>query len=123
MHANSLRIDFETWASWHERKKLLKVAFPVATGPNIEISQPAIHVQSLKCAEDGSGDVILRLIDLYGARGVTKISLMPGVDFKNATYTNMLEDARNALEIVNGAVFVSYKPFEIITLHFKPNKP
>lgn len=29
LHANSPRVDFETWVDWHEKERLLKVAFPV----------------------------------------------------------------------------------------------
>ncbi|MFD1177619.1 alpha-mannosidase [Paenibacillus puldeungensis] len=29
LYANSPRVDFETWMDWHEKEKLLKVAFPV----------------------------------------------------------------------------------------------
>ena len=68
-------------------------------------------LDSIKRAED-SGDVVLRLYEPYGGRGVARVN-MPCT---SARLANLLEDDGEALEIEGGAIVVPFRPREVITV-------
>jgi len=89
-----------------------------ARGANLEISSPALHLQSLKCAEDDSGDLVLRLAELHGSRGTARIRLVPGLEWKSVRRTDMLERSLTDGQLAGGEVEADYRPYEIVTLRF-----
>jgi len=88
------------------------------TGANLKISSDALHIQSLKGAEDGSGDLILRLIELRGSRGTARVELIPGRNWRSIVETDLLErPTRDAIRD-GKVVIIRYRPNGIITLRF-----
>jgi len=83
----------------------------------MEISTPALHVQSLKMDEDGKGDVVLRLIELYGSHGTATVR--PNFAFKSAAFCDLLERPTAAARASSGAVKVAYRPYQLFTLRFR----
>lgn len=80
----------------------------------LTVSSPALKLQAMKQAEDGSGDILLRFAEIYGSRGVA--SLHPGFPFRNAALCNMLEEPEVDLEQQAGSVSLPYAPNQILTL-------
>ena len=80
----------------------------------LDISGPAAVLESVKLAEDGSGDMILRLYESMG--GARDVTLRPLFPFKAARVCSLAEEPGEALEISDGALKLSFRPFEIVTL-------
>ncbi|WP_294181746.1 glycoside hydrolase family 38 C-terminal domain-containing protein [uncultured Schumannella sp.] len=92
-------------------------AAPVA--PLVSLSTPAIVVEAVKLAEDRSGDVIVRLYEAHG--GTARGDLRTGFAWGEVTETDLLErsvDARAVTGSADGAVALTLRPFQLVTLRF-----
>jgi alpha-mannosidase len=93
-------------------------AVPVA--PLVEVSDPAVVVESVKLADDRSGDVIVRLYESLGGRARVRVSA--SFDLAAVRVCDLLEredDAVAALAPVSfagAAAELSLSPFQIVTL-------
>ena len=67
-----------------------------------------------KLAEDGSGDLVLRLYESLGSAARCALSI--GLPAAGAAETDLLEAPRGALELREGRVELDFRPFEIKTL-------
>lgn len=88
-----------------------------AVAPIVQADADGVLVEAVKLAEDGSGDVVVRLYESVGARAVG--TLRAGFDFDDVLRTDLLErtiDPQPAL--VDGGVRLDLRPFEIVTLRF-----
>ena len=75
-----------------------------------------VLIETVKLAEDRSGDIIVRL---YEAKGNTTFcNLTTAFNVKSITETNMLEEETGTVEYNNGLT-LKFKPFEIKTLRIK----
>ena len=82
----------------------------------MHIDTRAVKCFALKFDEDGKGDVIVRLAELYGSHGVA--SVRPAFTFRQAFYCDTLERRIGEAEICDGAVKASFRPYQIQTLRF-----
>jgi len=76
-----------------------------------------VIVETVKPAEDGSGDLVLRLYE--AVHNTTQCSLTIGIPFRKAFETNMLEGNGKELKAKNGSIHLKFRPFEIKTLRLK----
>lgn len=77
------------------------------------LSESNIVCEAVKHAEDVEGAYVLRLYECE--RSATNCTLtLPGA--KKVTLTNMLEEAAEELKLTDGAVSLSFRPFEIKTI-------
>jgi alpha-mannosidase len=80
----------------------------------------AVVVETVKLAEDRSGDVVVRLYESLGGRAVT--TLRPGFTAGAVTETDLLErpllDAPPRPLTPEGTVPLRLRPFQILTLRF-----
>jgi len=95
----------------------LRGANPVA--PIVAVDAPGVLVEAVKLAEDGSGDVVLRLYESLGTRSAGTVR--PGFGYADVQRTDLLErsigpDPETADD---GAVAIAVRPFEILTLRFR----
>lgn len=91
-------------------------ARPVA--PIVDASGPGVVVEAVKLAEDGSGDLVVRLYESLGDRVCG--TLRPGFGFDQVLTTDLLErtiDPEPELT-EDGVVRLTLRPFEILTLRF-----
>ncbi len=81
----------------------------------MELSEDNIFVDTLKPAEDGSGDLIVRL---YEGRKADTVCRMECVDMvESVTLCDMLENPQENVPLSeNGWLFLHFTPFEIKTL-------
>ena len=90
----------------------------------VSSSNPGVVIESIKAAEDGSGDLIVRLYESRGARGSSTITFDRPVG--HVEITNLLEepfqlgdealDAVSVAPIDSASVRVELRPFRILTL-------
>lgn len=92
-----------------------------AVAPIVRSDAPSIVVESVKLAEDRSGDVIVRLYEARGARATGTVT----ADFATAgiAETDLLERiAEESTALVGaegGAATLHLRPFQLVTLRFR----
>lgn len=83
----------------------------------MNISENNIIIDTVKFAEDGSGDIIIRM---YECQGTTINAFLDmGFEVKEAYITNMLEQNLTKLDVSGNEIRLRFKAFEIITLKVK----
>ncbi|MHA6759138.1 alpha-mannosidase [Streptacidiphilus sp. PAMC 29251] len=96
---------------------LRRGASPAA--PLVRIDGPGAVVESVKLADDASGDVIVRLYESLGGRaGLTLSTAFP---LAAATLTDLLERPTEALTPSGNALALALRPFQIITVRLTPD--
>ncbi|MGC5165808.1 alpha-mannosidase [Luteimicrobium sp. DT211] len=88
--------------------------------PLVSVADPAgaVVVESVKLAEDRSGDVVVRLYESLG--GHARATVAPGFETSGAVRTDLLErplDDGRTTEVTL-AEPIAFRPFEIVTLRF-----
>jgi alpha-mannosidase len=89
--------------------------------PLFAVDNPALVIEAVKLAEDGSGDVVVRLYESLGQRSAGVLTAdFPVTDVQA---TDLLERAIDAPGVSAGAgeqsVELSLRPFQLVTLRFK----
>ena len=74
----------------------------------------SVYIDTVKPAEDGSGDVILRLYE--SKRGDTACNLSVDLPVQAAWLCDMLENKLEALPISDGEIALRFHPFEVETI-------
>ena len=92
--------------------------------PLVTVDNDAVVVTAVKLADDRSGDVVVRLYEAHGARlGAT---LTPGFPLASVVATDLLErplEDDTAHRITpEGAVRLTLRPFQILTLRLTPTR-
>ncbi len=85
-----------------------------AVEPLVQLDGPA-YVEAVKLAEDGSGDVVVRLYEPYGARG--RVRVTAGFETAGAEVVDLLE--RPLAGDDWDGTHLSLRPFQIVTLRFR----
>ena len=81
------------------------------------VDAPNIILETVKPAEDGSPDVILRLYE--SKRMATSCVLTTALPVRAASQTDMLENDLEQLECASGKIVLEFRPFEIKTVRLK----
>ncbi|WP_342357142.1 alpha-mannosidase [Paramicrobacterium chengjingii] len=91
-----------------------------AVAPLLEVSDPSIVVESVKLAEDRSGDLIVRVYEAHGNR--SSATLRTNYAWSSVQTTDLLEDSAPAValrSVIDGtSVDLCLRPFELVTLRF-----
>ena len=91
-------------------------AHPVA--PIVTVAAPGVLVEAVKLAEDGSGDVVVRLYESLGSRSSGVV--LPGFGYADVQRTDLLERRIDPDPQTSAAgVALAVRPFEIVTLRFR----
>ncbi|MEU1364684.1 glycoside hydrolase family 38 C-terminal domain-containing protein [Streptomyces sp. NPDC005803] len=87
--------------------------------PLVAVDNDAVVVSAVKLADDASGDLVVRLYESTGGRA--RVRLSAGFETADVVACDLLErpsaDAP-ALELRDGGVQLSLRPFELVTLRF-----
>ncbi len=90
--------------------------------PLVTVDDDAVVVSAAKLADDRSGDVVVRLYEGHGAR--TRAILRPGFALARVAVTDLLErpveDSAAHTAGPDGAVALTLRPFQILTLRLTP---
>ncbi len=88
-----------------------------AEGSLLRLSEKNVIVETVKLAEDGSGDIIIRLYESQNA--YTNCKLQFGFEVKEVFITDMLEQHPQRVEVQGNEATLELKPFKIMTLRVK----
>jgi alpha-mannosidase len=77
------------------------------------VDAPNVIVEAVKPAEDGSGDVLVRLYEVM--RTATRCALATSLPVARACETDMLEQESGDLSVEEGRITLEFRPFEIKT--------
>ena len=91
---------------------------PVEAAPLIALDHPEAVVESVKLADDRSGDVVVRLYESGG--GTVSALLSPGFPLAAAWDCDLLEQPTAALPQQPDGVRLRLRPFQILTLRLRP---
>jgi alpha-mannosidase len=94
-----------------------RVAPPVVELVDGDGPARGIAVDAVKLADDGSGDLIVRLHEACGDR--TSFTVRAGERIESALRTNLLEEAIAGEEVGDGVVALTLRPFELVTLRLR----
>jgi alpha-mannosidase len=86
------------------------------TASLFSLDVPNVIIETVKPAEDGSGDVIVRLYEAM--RTATRCMLTCTLPVRRVTTVNMLEEKQGSAALKDGRVQLDLRPFEIRTLRF-----
>jgi alpha-mannosidase len=86
--------------------------------PVVEAGHPGVQVVAVKCADDGSGDLIVRLAEVCGARSALTVHTQERIG--DASRCNLLEEPQLSLDTADGIVALTLRPFELVTLRLSP---
>ncbi|MDO8388849.1 MAG: glycoside hydrolase family 38 C-terminal domain-containing protein [Actinomycetota bacterium] len=89
----------------------------VAAPPVVRLDHPGVQVSAVKRADDGSGDLIVRLYEACGARTSCTVAMRTRIS--EAASCNLLEEPQHAFEVGDGIVALTLRPFELVTLRLK----
>lgn len=88
--------------------------------PLFSVDNPALVIEAVKLAEDGSGDVVVRLYESLGQRSAGVLTA--NFPVKDVQATDLLERATDAPGVTTGAakqpVELWLRPFQLVTLRF-----
>lgn len=93
--------------------------------PLVTTDHPAVVVETLKLADDRSGDVVVRLYEAHGGRA--RAVLTAGFPLASAAVTDLLERALDAAENADAVrrdgrqLHLALRPFQILTLRLRPS--
>jgi alpha-mannosidase len=76
-----------------------------------------VEVDAVKVADDGSGDLVVRLHEAVGNR--TRISVASPGRITDAWRCNLLEEVGAGEEVGDGVVTLALRPFQIVTLRLR----
>ncbi len=93
---------------------VVTVAGAAGVGSLFSVDAPNIVIETVKPAEDGSGDVIVRLYEAL--RSATRCTLSTSLPVSKAAQTTMLEVHECDLMVQDGHVALDFRPFEIKTI-------
>ena len=86
--------------------------------PLFSVSNPALVIEAVKLAQDGSGDVVVRLYESLGERSAGSVAAHFPVS--RVLVTDLLERPAEAPGVVAGGrgADLSLRPFQLVTLRF-----
>ncbi|MDT0463314.1 alpha-mannosidase [Streptomyces gibsoniae] len=88
-----------------------------APDPVVSVDGEGLTVEAVKLADDGSGDVVVRLYESRGGRAAGV--LRTGFALAGAQVTDLLERPLETVDSAGGAVPVALRPFQILTLRLR----
>ncbi|MEU6017048.1 glycoside hydrolase family 38 C-terminal domain-containing protein [Streptomyces sp. NPDC047515] len=98
-----------------------RVPGSASVAPLVAVDDDAVVVTAVKLADDGSGDVVVRLHEALGGRASARLTT--GFPLAGASVTDLLERplAEESAEVAGDAVRLRLRPFQIVTLRLTPN--
>ena len=122
---------FTAWEGDFASSDVVKQAYEVNIKPAVvqggcldtsylHMDNDNIIIDTVKLAEDGSGDIIVRLYESKKAAVTTKLHAAFTENFK-AYYCDMLENVQEELAVEDGAVELTFRAFEIKTIRLAKN--
>lgn len=84
-----------------------------------EVEKANIILDTVKMAEDGSGDLILRLYESKKMMSDSDVTFAQSLPVKSAWSCDMLENTLEEIPVADGTISLSFRAFEIKTVRVK----
>jgi alpha-mannosidase len=85
--------------------------------PLVRTDRDGVVISAVKLADDGSGDVVVRLYEAIGARATVRLAL--GFAATTCTETDLLErPLAGDIPLDGGTLELTVRPFQVVTLRF-----
>jgi alpha-mannosidase len=91
----------------------------VLPAPVVRVAGRGVEVDAVKLADDGSGDVIVRLHEATGNRVAATVAIDGRV--AAAAACDLLEDPQRHFEVSDGICALTLRPFQLVTLRLTPS--
>jgi alpha-mannosidase len=88
-----------------------------AQAPLVTVDHPGVDVDAVKRADDGSGDLVVRLHEAVGDRATVTLELR--APLTDAARASILEEWGDALPVDDRRVVLALRPFELATVRLK----
>jgi alpha-mannosidase len=84
----------------------------------VTVDSPAVVVEAVKLAEDGSGDVVVRLYEAHGGRATARVTA--GFEHTGVVETDLLErPLAEPVALSGDGTRLNLRPFRIVTLRYR----
>lgn len=83
----------------------------------VSVDADNVTIETIKQAEDGNG-IIIRLYENHQYRG--NVTIQTGFELAEAYHCNLLEENDEELEVIDNAITMSIRPYQIATLRLVP---
>ncbi|MGN1140405.1 MAG: alpha-mannosidase [Oliverpabstia sp.] len=124
---------FTAWEGSFYDSDVVKQGYELNTAVSVEkigctgfsafwVEQENVILDTVKLAEDGSGDMIIRLYESKKAQTDTVLHMNMeclGTEVSGAYLCDMLEQEKEILEVEHNTLALSLHPFEILTIRLK----
>jgi alpha-mannosidase len=97
--------------------RFVRGTFEQWPSPVVEVEQPGVQLSAVKRADDGSGDLIVRLYEACGDRQA--VTVRTATPLRAASRCNALEEVHSGLDVADGFVAITLRPFELVTLRLR----
>jgi alpha-mannosidase len=87
------------------------------TAPLVSIDGDGVELSAVKRADDGSGDLIVRMAEMCGV--TAPVTVRGRSRIIDAHFCNLLEEPREGIDVADGIVAITLRPFQLITLRLK----
>jgi len=84
------------------------------TAPLVRLSGNGVELSAVKRADDGSGDVIVRMAEMCGVTAPVTVRARGRIS--DASYCNLLEEPHEGIDVADGIVAIVLRPFQLVTL-------
>jgi alpha-mannosidase len=89
--------------------------------PVVTLDHPGVELAAVKRADDGTGDLIVRLFEACGDRAAVAVRADGRV--MTAARCNALEEPQSGIDVADGFVALTLRPFELVTLRLAVSPP
>ena len=112
--ASTVEVEAELFATPPRLVDLGRSGPPVPARSAVTIDHPGVGVSAVKRADDGSGDLVVRLWERDGGRADCRLECEQPIGV--AWSTDLLEERREPLALSDGGVLVSLAPHQVMTV-------
>ncbi|MBI4882657.1 MAG: alpha-mannosidase, partial [Actinobacteria bacterium] len=85
--------------------------------PVVSVEHAGVEVSAVKLADDGTGDLIVRVAEVCGDR--VHVPVRPRGGITAAFLCDLLEEEQRAVDVADGFVNLPLRPFELVTLRLR----
>jgi alpha-mannosidase len=82
--------------------------------PLVTLVGTGVELSAVKRADDGSGDLVVRMAEMCGVTAPLTVRTRGRI--VDASYCNLLEEPRDHIDVADGIVAITLRPFELVTL-------
>jgi alpha-mannosidase len=88
--------------------------------PVVTVTGRGVEVDAVKVADDGSGDIIVRLHEATGNRVAATVAQSRRISA--AAACNLMEEPKRHFEVSDGICALTLRPFQLVTLRLTPDR-